>query len=281
MTRPSKTLTRRLTKRQGSNPVTSKSTQMLFTRDTSITFPELWLHVYVSGPPGDAQGFPEMFARARCFKASTPDDADLVVFTGGPDVNPEYYTKQKAHDSVFVDEARDEADLALYAKCYDEGIPMFGVCRGAQFGHVMNGGQLFMDIDNHQSKHLIYTLDNQSVMASSVHHQSCIQNYDMDMIAWTYKSGKRWLSASSVEEGSYCKDVEAFFYDETCFLGVQGHPEYKGYFAYTNWCLTQIQELIVNNPNIVLDKEKGVYRLKKSFIQLRDDLPAEELKETA
>lgn len=250
------------------------SRQMLLMRDTSISFPELWLNIHVVGPPMDTQGFAEMFARGRCFKADTPDKADLVVFTGGPDVDPRFYTEAPIHDSVFVDESRDDSDLAVYTKCYDDGIPMFGVCRGAQFGHVMNGGKLFMDVDKHQSQHLMYT-ETEAVPVSSLHHQLCIENDDMDVIGWAEESTERYYSATSSNTGK-AKDVEAFFYRDTCFFGVQGHPEYKGYLSFTHWCLQQIEHLIVNNPDIVLNKDLGVYRLKPEFLKERDSRPAED-----
>lgn len=243
--------------------------QMLYMRDTAIQFPELWLSVYVSGPPSDAVGFPEMFARARCFKADSPDEADLVVFTGGPDVNPGYYTECLPHETVCVDEARDQADLELYAKCYDEGIPMFGVCRGAQFGAVMNGAELFMDVDNHNSSHIMFTKTG-TLTVSSVHHQMVMPCPGMDVIGWSNKSEKRWLSASLHEEG-YNRDVEAFFFRDSCFFGVQGHPEYKGVSSFTAWSLQQIEQLIMHNPDLVLDKTKSVYRLKEDIRKQRDE----------
>lgn len=248
----------------------NKSRQLLLMRDTSIQFPELWLNVYVSGPPGDAQGFPEMFARSRCMKANTPDEADLVVFTGGSDVDPAFYTDATVHESVYVDKERDAADLELYAKCYDEGIPMFGVCRGAQFGHVMNGGELFQDVDEHNGGHHFMFTGSESITVSSVHHQMCIKQEGMEVLGWAFKSNKRMLSRSMSEHGRN-EDVEAFFYRDSCFFGVQGHPEYKGYLSFTGWCLKQIEQLIAHNPDLYLDKEKGVYRMKESLRQERDN----------
>lgn len=270
MTKASKNTTKLST---NGNP--SKSRQLLFMRDTAISHPELWLKVFVSGPPIDAQGFPEMFARARCYKANTPDEADLVVFTGGPDVDPVYYTQKETHESVFVDAQRDAEDLQLYAKCYDDGIPMFGVCRGAQFGHVMAGGELYMDVDGHQKEHVMYTDKGESVRVSSVHHQMCVENENMDMLGWSSGLSKERWSSANLSHVGHIREVEAFFYPETCFFGVQGHPEYKGYTAFMTWCLKQIEHLIVNNPDIELDKEKGVYRLTQSFRNLRDDFPSE------
>jgi gamma-glutamyl-gamma-aminobutyrate hydrolase PuuD len=221
-------------------------------------YPELWLKVYVSGPPGDQQGFPEMFCRARCYKADTPEEADLVVFTGGTDVDPSLYApaETKVHPSVYLSEYRDKSDLELYAKCYELGIPMFGVCRGAQFGAVMNGCELYQDVDGHNGgHHTMFLKEGGSINVSSVHHQMVVRSDNMELIGWSKESDKRFVNATLVEHGSQ-EDVEAFFFEDSCFFGVQGHPEYKGYSTFTNWCFKQIEDLIVNNPNVVATNGK-------------------------
>lgn len=236
-------------------------------RDSSILFPELWLKVFVSGPPEDAAGFPEMFMRARCFKAETPEEADLVVFTGGPDVNPTLYSDGPVPETVYIDDERDKADIELYSKCYHEGIPMFGVCRGAQLGAVMNGAELFMDVDGHNcGQHPMFTRTG-TIPVSSVHHQMVMRSDGMDLLGWSRQSDKRFVTSTLVEHGSQ-EDVEAFFFEDSCFFGVQGHPEYKGFFAFAYWCFGQIEELIINNINI--EPVNGLYRLKEDFRKQRD-----------
>jgi len=54
-------------------------------RDHLLDYPELWLDVFVAGPPYEERQFAELFARARCKRATTVETADLVVLTGGPD----------------------------------------------------------------------------------------------------------------------------------------------------------------------------------------------------
>lgn len=253
---------------------------LLILKDTELPYPELWLQVYVSGPPQDARGFAEMFIRSRCVKATDPTKADLVVFTGGPDVNPIYYASDDPypvpHHSVSFDSARDAEDIRLYEKCLSEGVPMFGVCRGAQFLHVMNGGKLYQHVDGHTGDHHIWDKQSRNHIekVSSVHHQSCIPNPDggMEVLAVTYKSKKRWLDNVQYEEG-LGDDVEAFFYRDTCCLGVQGHPEYAGYHRFMKWTLDKIQEYIVCSPDLTCNKDANgstQWRLKKEIRDERD-----------
>src|SRR3546814_14796091 len=80
--------------------------------------------------------------------------------------------------------------MELFKTCYENGIPMLGVCRGAQFLNVMPGGKLYQDVDNHVGDHPIYDPQNKRVIpnVSSIHHQMCIE---------TRKGGMEILAASS------------------------------------------------------------------------------------
>lgn len=222
-----------------------------FLRDTALTYPDLWMDVYIAGSPSEERQFAEMFIRARCKKAATPLDADLVVFTGGPDVDPTLY-QERPHSSTRVDISRDKKDLELYQLCKAEGIPMLGICRGAQFLHVMQGGKLYQDVDQHHGEHPIWDLKNKKLVlgVSSVHHQLVRPHEGMEIIATCAGRSKlRHLNDKEYETGAG-KDIEAFFYPKTCVIGIQGHPEYFGYDAFTHWSLHLINQLVMENHSI-------------------------------
>lgn len=247
----------------------NKGHRVLLVKDTYLKYPELWMSVYIEGPSIDTQNFPDMFARARCFKADSPDKADLVVFTGGPDVNPKLYGEEK-HPSTQVDDIRDAENVSLYNYCYKNGIPMLGVCRGAQFLHVMNGGKLFQHVDGHYGDHFIFDVKDRTKIekVSSVHHQMCRNNPSggMEVIATSSRSRNRWYDFAIHEQGMQM-DIEAFFYRDTCCFGVQGHPEYKGYFEFAKWTLDYLNKFINENPDIVVVNKN--YRLKQDILDMR------------
>lgn len=154
-------------------------------RDTSLSFPELYLQIYLAGEDDCENAlFRRMFIRSKCWEAETPEEADLVVFGGGVDVNPALYGASR-HQSTYYDSGRDERDLALWDLCFHEGIPMLGICRGAQFGHVMCGGTLYQNVNNHHGDHPIYDeIEKRTIsVTSSVHHQMVRPNPRMDVIA--------------------------------------------------------------------------------------------------
>ena len=69
------------------------------------------------------------------------DDVELVVFTGGADVDPSLY-RETMEVRTHSDLARDLFEKMFYKACRTYVVPMVGICRGAQFLTVMNGGKL-------------------------------------------------------------------------------------------------------------------------------------------
>jgi gamma-glutamyl-gamma-aminobutyrate hydrolase PuuD len=212
--------------------------------------PELWLNVFVFGPEA-GPSFNKMFARCKCFKSDTPDDADLVVFSGsGHDIDPALYG-QKPHKSTFTSKHLDDANIKLYQFCKKRGIPMFGVCGGAQLLAVMNGASLFQDVDNHNSSHTLWVSNEKTFIqkASSVHHQMVDECEGMEILATAHVSKNRWRNSLERDVGTH-SDIEAFWFRETACLGVQGHPEYSGYTQYTIWCMKQLDHYLNENADL-------------------------------
>lgn len=220
-------------------------------RDHDLEYPDLYLSVYVAGDWAvreDESRFAKLFARSGCYQAGSIEEADLVVFGGGSDVEPMLYGEDNAmrHFSTFYAPDRDAADIQIYLKARNQGTPMMGVCRGAQFLHVMNGGKLYQDIDGHQGAHKAWALREQTLIekVSSVHHQSCVYNKDMEILLTTSQSSVRHLNKDVVEK-SPKPDIEAFFYRDTGCFGVQGHPEYADCNKFSVWCLERVNDLFL------------------------------------
>lgn len=235
--------------------------------DHTLNYPEMYLDIYIAGDETEERMFGKLFSRARCKRADTPAKADIAVFTGGSDVNPTFYGQER-HRKTHVCDQRDQEDLLLYQYCMDNGIPMVGVCRGAQFLAVMQGAKLYQDVDNHTGDHPMYDHRTHTLIerVSSVHHQMVIPHKGLDVIATSTRSKKRWRNDLEYDEGNHA-DLEAFFYRDVCAFGVQGHPEYNGYNFFGKWFLKTIEDLIVCNPDI--EWKDGVRRIKPDILALR------------
>jgi GMP synthase-like glutamine amidotransferase len=242
-------------------------TEVQLMKSSLVKYPELYMNVYISEPDTYEAQMGAMFGRARCYKANTVDEADLVVFCGGADVDPVIY-HEKPHALTSVDPARDKRDMELYVECLKKRIPMLGICRGAQFLAAMNGYKLIQHLDKHNGEHpMVPTPGNGQYLdkISSTHHQAVIQGEGMEVLGFIFCSDERWYGPEpSQKQTGRTKDVEAFFLPETCCLGFQGHPEYAGYIRYTVWCLEMVEKYILNNPHVYLEEQR--YRHKRSVI---------------
>ena len=237
---------------------------------------DLWADVYVVGP--ESKQLQPLFARAKCRRAESPDKADLVVFSGSAsDVSPALYGEE-AHFTVYSDPFVDTANIQTYLECAYLGIPMIGICGGAQFLHVANHGKLFQHIDHHNQPHSMMVRKGQFYIdkVSSCHHQACIPNESggMEVLAEAYESTKKWVNPTICRTGLFDDhdyEVEAFWYPETACLGFQGHPEYHGFDEYSSWFTQCIYDYILTNPDIELvgSESNKVQRLKRDIVEQR------------
>jgi gamma-glutamyl-gamma-aminobutyrate hydrolase PuuD len=246
-------------------PSPPKTHEVQILRDCTVEFPQLYMDVWIGEPEAELM-LGEMFARAACRKAKSLDKADLVVFTGGADVSPVLYgeTLKDMHETVHCRKDRDDRDMQLYADALQMRIPMLGICRGAQFLHVMNKGRLYQHVDGHRGEHSIKTMDNLNIdRVTSTHHQTVMRNNRMVVLAIARQSTVRWVNKKVNEQSITSDDIEAFFYPKTMCLGFQGHPEYRGVSRYTGWCLQQIEDQIKHNPRV--KSENGFYRVQREI----------------
>ena len=72
---------------------------------------------------------------------------DGLVLQGGADVAPQSYGEQPILDGRWPGDAlRDEYELELIAMAMEQGLPVFGICRGFQIMNVYFGGTLYQDL---------------------------------------------------------------------------------------------------------------------------------------
>ena len=85
------------------------------------------------------------------------ENADVIIFADGPDVNPKLYNAQWENTTRY-DSARDTSDKLVFDNIPKNKI-VVGFGRGGQFLTVMNGGKLIQDclwMDDHFASHDLY-----------------------------------------------------------------------------------------------------------------------------
>lgn len=74
------------------------------------------------------------------------DSCDGFLFTGGADVEPEYYGEEKKDTCGETEPSRDKLEFAVLKKVLEKNKPILGICRGLQLINVAMGGTLYQDI---------------------------------------------------------------------------------------------------------------------------------------
>jgi gamma-glutamyl-gamma-aminobutyrate hydrolase PuuD len=78
--------------------------------------------------------------------AGAVDRVDAVVLSGGPDVDPARYGAAPHPLTGAPRPERDAAEIAVLRRALERGIPVLGVCRGAQLLNVALGGSLVQHV---------------------------------------------------------------------------------------------------------------------------------------
>jgi len=158
-------------------------------------------------------------------------EADLIQFTGGADVSPEYYGEEK-HPATGCNLQQDRREADLHMIAYELGIPQAGICRGGQFLNVINGGRMYQHVNRHGIGGTHAATDVRSgkeVRVSSTHHQMMRPHEEAEVLTIAHRSTfKEHMLGKTIRkvDGTLENDVEAVLYDFTKCLCFQPHPEF-------------------------------------------------------
>jgi GMP synthase-like glutamine amidotransferase len=185
------------------------------------------------------------------------DDADLVVFTGGADVDPALYGR-KQHPTTWPDRQRDDYEVFMFKAAQKMDKKMIGICRGAQFLCVMAGGTLIQH-SSHPSVHYMHT-DAGDITVTSTHHQRQYpyggKKPNFNLIGWCTDLSPFNLGEPGQHLGGK-PEVEIAEYPDIKALAIQSHPEMV-YPTQKRW-----EENYIQFCRGLLDKHMGNKELGK------------------
>jgi gamma-glutamyl-gamma-aminobutyrate hydrolase PuuD len=164
----------------------------------------------------------------------TADAVDGLLLTGGGDVHPGLYGRpEDLGKSKRVDERRDEFEFELLDRALEDGLPVFGVCRGMQTINVFLGGSLVPDLvsagfDDHTSPANRATTHRISIVPNSTLH-ALAGKTEIEVNSYHHQAVERpgrGLAASASSSDGVIEAVEWAMKDRMPFLAaVQWHPE--------------------------------------------------------
>jgi len=158
------------------------------------------------------------------------DGLDGLVITGGRDVDPAAYGQERHPKTDEPAVTRDAFEFALLAEALRRGLPVLGICRGAQVLNVSLGGTLHQhlpDVVGHYQHQLGNAVFNTSTIqtvpgtrvASLIGESTDAQCYHHQAIAELGKG----LIASAWDSDGVIEAVEIL--GDSFVVAVQWHPE--------------------------------------------------------
>ncbi len=157
--------------------------------------------------------------------------ADVMMFTGGEDVDP-YLYNEPLGKYTYSNIARDRQEAIMFGIAEDHGIKKIGICRGSQFLTVQSGGKMVQDVTNHAGTHEVFTKDDRTFLMSSTHHQMMnpfvLPENEYDILAWADGRSDHYLNGWNKEVEGFKKrgiEPEIVWYPKTQALCIQPHPE--------------------------------------------------------
>lgn len=167
---------------------------------------------------------------------SDPDllvKGDVLIVHGGADISPALYNKgrsSRGHGDLEPD-MRDRTEWALMCRAKELGVPIIGICRGAQMLCALEGGHLIQHINNHGGTHEVSTFDNTSFSTNSIHHQQLVPQGNYQLVAWTPTRSKEYWDVDDqghdvvMQSNPIGCDPEFVYYPDIKGFAVQWHPE--------------------------------------------------------
>jgi len=203
--------------------------------------------------------------------ANNLKEADLVMFTGGSDVDPIYYGHPK-YKRTYSDLTRDAKEFLVLGTALAQNKKLIGICRGAQLLCAGSGGKLVQDM-NHPNSHEIKTIDNNILTVTSTHHQMM---YPFEMPKEDYLvigEAEKQLCNNYHYNNTKIKKVESdpeiVFFKKTNALAIQSHPEFQ--FLYGE----EQHQTVLYLQNLLVDfmEDKGMFSKECADLSFKTSVP--------
>lgn len=178
------------------------------------------------------------------------DKADLVIFPGGADIYPGVY-KKKANSLTSYNVNTDVRQIAIMKRAIELGIPMIGICRGAQLMCAIQPKGMLIQHMNHPGTHTLYTYDGEVLSVNSLHHQMQypfhMEPTDYKILGWTARLSNVYFGEDSETQLKVEREPEIVYYPKIKGLAIQHHPEMMAFSSKSNVYLRELVDKFMNN----------------------------------
>lgn len=168
------------------------------------------------------------------YRASNDPDilkhGDVLLVWGGQDIPPEYYGRSpgKYSGASYPPSFRDQVEWGMMQKAKTLGIPIIGVCRGAQMLCALAGGYLMQHVSGHAGPHhVMVTPQGKEYVVNSLHHQMMVPGNTKHEVLGEVPTDKL-LSKVYFDEFTsvdHQQEPEMVWFNDVNGLAIQWHPE--------------------------------------------------------
>ena len=206
-----------------------------------------------------------------------PKDIDLVLFTGGEDVNPAHYN-ENIGKHTHINSNRDKKEIDTFYRFKGKSF-LLGICRGNQLLTILSGGKLIQHVEGHCRDHSMVLNNSLKYNITSSHHQMIypfdLNEKDYELIGYSeYFQSNTYLNGDNeeIELSNNFLEPEIVYYKNTNALCIQGHPEWNHCEKRTsNMCLNLIDKYLKEFKKL---KGGNHSQITSSYIKVSwDDLP--------
>ena len=199
-----------------------------------------------------------------------PKDIDLVLFTGGEDVNPVYYD-ENIGKYTHINSNRDKKEIDTFYRFKGKSF-LLGICRGNQLLTILSGGKLIQHVEGHCKDHSMVLNNGLKYNITSSHHQMIypfdLNEKDYELLAYSecFQSNT-YLNADNeeIELSNNFLEPEIVYYKKTNALCIRGHPEWNHCEKRTSiMCLNLIDKYL---KEFKKSKEGNNSQITSSYIQ--------------
>ncbi len=165
------------------------------------------------------------------------DPAEMMSFNaalilwGGADISPSLYNHPTSRRCYPGSTRRDFVEWNLLKEAIEMGIPIIGVCRGAQMLCAAAGGYLLQDVNNHAGPgHNVETWDGKKFRTNSIHHQMMagLDKVNHRLLAWAEKNvgaPYTYMNDQMYVPSMGWKEPEFVYFPDIRGFAIQWHPE--------------------------------------------------------
>lgn len=162
------------------------------------------------------------------------DRCDVLVLTGGEDIDPALYGEEPNENLEDVNKERDTSDMLITQAAIDRDMPTLGICRGLQVLNVQGGGTLYQDIPTQfegalthrdpKQEDFVYhdiTIEKDSLLAKAIGETK------LNVNSWHHQGikdlSKDYTCMATSKDGM----VESIQRNDSTYIyGIQFHPEW-------------------------------------------------------